>query len=349
MQFLNFCLLLYVSVMLTKKQYVEYLISTPVNYTCSNLSEHQTGGQVLSHDAVSNFLKREKFTPRQLWDVVSPHLNLSKDGFLIADDSVQDKRYSKFIDLVKKQYSGNEHGLVRGIGLVNLVYSSGAENDFFPIDYRIYDDKTDGKTKNEHFREMFIHAVANKPLPCRTILFDSWYSSVDNLKLVHRLGWTFFTTLKNNRMVSLSKGTGYVHLQDVEWSDGQLQKGIEVKLKEVPFLVKLFKIVATNGDIDWVVTNDLACADVLITAQKKDISWHIEQFHREFKQLTGSEKCQCRSQRAQRNHLACCYHAWVSMKIQAKSIKISIYQLHKNLLKPFLIEIIANPKVKALV
>jgi hypothetical protein len=335
--------------MITKKQYVEYLISTPMNYTCSHLSEHQSGSNAMSHDAVSNFLKREKFTPRQLWQVVEPYITNQADGFLIADDSVQDKRYSKFIDLVKKQYSGNEHGLVRGIGIVNLVHSSGEKGDFFPIDYRIYDDKTDGKTKNEHFREMFISAVANKGLLCRTILFDSWYASVDNLKLIHRCGWTFFTTLKSNRMVSLSKDIGYVHLQDIEWTEQQLKEGISVKLKEVPFLVQLFKIVATNGDIEWVITNDLACTNALDAKEKKDIGWNIEQLHREFKQLTGSEKCQCRSARAQRNHMACCFHAWLSLKIQAKSLKITVYYLHKELFKPFLREIIANPKVLALI
>ena len=26
--------------MITKHQYIEYLISTPINYTCSNLAEH---------------------------------------------------------------------------------------------------------------------------------------------------------------------------------------------------------------------------------------------------------------------------------------------------------------------
>ncbi len=35
---------------------------------------------------------------------------------------------------------------------------------------------------------------------------------------------------------------------------------------------------------------------------------HIEELHRGLKQLTGSEQCQCRAARAQRNHLACCYH-----------------------------------------
>jgi hypothetical protein len=335
--------------MLTKKSYIEYLVSTPVNYTCSHLAEHQSGTEKMSHDAVSNFLKREKFTPRQLWQAVEPQLVNRSDGFLIVDDSVQDKRYSKFIELVKKQFSGNVHGLVRGIGIVNLVHTSGEKDDFFPIDYRIYDEKTDGKTKNEHFREMFVSAVSGKGLKCRTVLFDSWYAASDNLKLIHRSGWTFFTTLKSNRMVSLSKETGYVHLQDIEWSGEQLRSGISVKLKEVPFLVQLFKMVATNGDIEWVITNDLACTNVDVVEQKNDVRWQVEQLHREVKQLTGSEKCQCRSARAQRNHIACCYHAWLSLKIQAKCLQTTAYQVSKDIWKPFLIQLIANPKIKALV
>jgi hypothetical protein len=129
----------------------------------------------ISHDSVSDFLRRERFTPRQLWDIVKPYVLESDDlaSYLICDDSVQDKRYSKFIELVKKQYSGNEHGLVRGIGVVDLVHSSGKSNDFFPIDYRIYAPDTDGKSKNEHFREMFIRATSDKALKARTILFDS--------------------------------------------------------------------------------------------------------------------------------------------------------------------------------
>ena len=32
------------------------------------------------------------------------------------------------------------------------------------------------------------------------------------------------------------------------------------------------------------------------------------------KQLTGSEKGPCRAARGQRNHLACCSHAWISLE-----------------------------------
>jgi hypothetical protein len=51
------------------------------------------------------------------------------------------------------------------------------------------------------------------------------------------------------------------------------------------------------------------------------VRWQVEQFHRELKQLTGSEKCQCRKARAQRSHLALCYQAWLSIKIAAKAVK----------------------------
>ena len=201
---------------------------------------------------------------------------------IVADDSVQDKRYSKMIELVKRQYSGNEHGTVRGIGLVNFVHSSGNDGDFWPIDYRVFHPETDGKSKNDHFQEMFKRLVTNKNLKAKTMLFDSWYGSVDNLKLIHRAGWTFFTTLKSNRLVSLSRETGYQHLQELEFDDHSIVKGLIVKLKECPFTVKLFnraawRMVAPNGDIDWIITNDPDHSVNLFVAEiKNDNRWQVE-------------------------------------------------------------------------
>ena len=108
--------------MITKQKYVEYLISTPINYTCSNLAEHLEG---TSHDVVSNYLKRERLTARHLWELVAGLIDDSPDAYLIIDDSVQDKRYSRSIEMVQRQYSGAEGGLVRGIGVVNLIHTSG--------------------------------------------------------------------------------------------------------------------------------------------------------------------------------------------------------------------------------
>ena len=299
--------------MITKRQYIEYLISTPVNYTCSHLAEHLEG---VSHDAITDYLQRDKLTAHSLWELVQPLVKDSEAAYLLVDDSVQNKQYSRKIELVKKQYSGAAHGLVRGIGIINLVHSDG--NEFYPIDYRIYAPEADGKTKNDHFREMLLRAKSDKRIKARTLLFDSWYASVDNLKLIVRLDMFFVTTLKENRLVSLSKEGGYIHLQEIEWTEQGLRDGVVVKLKEVPFKVQVFKVVATNGDIEWVMTNHPEGTFTTSDIQNENaVRWQIEQLHRELKQLTGTEKCECRKARSQRNHLACCYLAWLSLKVKA--------------------------------
>ena len=64
--------------------------------------------------------------------------------------------------------------------------------------------------------------------------------------------------------------------------------------------------------------------------------------------MTGSEKCQCRKARSQRNHLACCYHAWVSLKVQAKKVKRTIYQVRKNLFTDYLVNELMYPRIQAI-
>jgi hypothetical protein len=236
--------------MVTKRQYIEYLVSSPANYTCTNLAAHLEG---VSHDAVSDYLARAKTTARHLWELVEPLLNDTEQGYLIVDDSVQDKRYSRHIELVQAQYSGAAGGVVRGIGVVNLIHTDGV--DYYPLDFRIFAPRSDGKTKNDHFREMLMGAIANKRLRAKRVLFDNWYASVDNLKLVVRLGLVFVTTPKSNRLVSLSKEQGYVHLQGLVWSEEEMRHGMVVKLKELPFKVRLFKVAFPDGGIEWVITN----------------------------------------------------------------------------------------------
>ena len=71
--------------MITKQQYVEYLISTPINYTCTNLAEHLDG---VSHDAVSDYLEKEKLTARHLWELVKTLIDDLPEACMIIDDSV---------------------------------------------------------------------------------------------------------------------------------------------------------------------------------------------------------------------------------------------------------------------
>jgi DDE superfamily endonuclease len=326
----------------TKKQYIEYLLHTPINYTCSNLADHLTG---VSHDAVSDYLKRDKTTARQVWELARYVINDTLDGYLIVDDSVQSKKYSRKIELVKNQYSGAEHGLVSGIDVVNLVHSDG--EIFSPIDYRIYAPIEDGKTKNDHFQDMLTAARTDKQIKANTVLMDSWYASVGNLKLIHRSGMVFVTTLKENRLASLTKEGGYIHLDEIVWSDEQLEYGISIKLKEVPFYVQLFKLVAPDGNIDWVITNCPKKISAQVVQEENKVRWHIEQLHRELKQLTGIEKCQSRKSRSQRNHIAYCYQAWFALRKKAKETEKTVYALRNELFNEYLKRVLISPIIPA--
>jgi len=330
--------------MFTKVKYVSFLIHTLDNFTASHLAKHSGG---VSHDVVSDFLRNERVTPRQLWELVEPHLQDSPESCLIVDDSVLDKNYSRFIDLVKRQYSGAVGGLVRGVCVVNLVHAK--EEDFFPIDYRIYHRETDGKTKNDHFQEMLIAALSTKGIKARTILFDNWYASSDNLKLIHRQGLKFITTLKKNRKVSESKEAGFVQLEDLDWDESAIKHGKVVLIHKVPFPVRIFKLAAQNGCIDWVVTNDLDLTLTLdVVKSQNDTRWKVEELHRELKQLTGIEKCESRSARAQRNHIGCAYQAYLSLKVHAKRLNKTVYAVKNGIWEDFLCHVFANPSIAVL-
>lgn len=333
--------------MITKLQYIEYLLCTPRNYTCTNLAEHLDG---VSHDTVSDYLQTERLSARHLWEQVRPFITDSPESVLIVDDSVHAKPHSRRIELVRSQHSGAKGGLVDGIGVVSLVHRADANSrEFYPIDYRLYAPEADGKTKNDHFREMLLAAVADKGLRARTLLMDIWYASAKNLKLAQRLGLVFFAPLKYNRLVSLSQEEGYIHLQQIDWTPKRLQFGVEVQLKELPFKVRLFKLVAKDGDIEWVITNSperpLAAP---VVQDAKDGRWPVEELHRDLKQLTGSEKCQCRKARSQRTHLACCYQAWLALKVQAKKLAKTLYALKTDLFRDWLRTELRHPQIPAL-
>ena len=76
-----------------------------------------------------------------------------------------------------------------------------------------------------------------------------------------------------------------------------------------------------------------------------DIRWKIEEFHRELKQLTGVESCQCRKARIQRNHISCAMLVWLRLKDLAYKTCITIYQLKQGLLSNYLIQQLKRPAI----
>jgi hypothetical protein len=287
-------------------------------------------------------------TPEVVWDLVKDEIAYDPDAFLIFDDSVLDKNHSHQIELVKKQYSGNAHRLIKGIGVVNCLYVNPKTGQYWIIDWRIYAPESDQKTKLQHVAEMLDSAVLVKQIPFWAVLMDSWYATKKLMLHIHRAHKIFYCPVAKNRCADESDGKEeYKAVSQLQWDHQTQQCGKLLKLKEFPggLKVKLFRVVVSNNRTDWVVTNDIDQASTENTHKICQIRWKIEQYHREVKQALGIEKCQCRSGRAQRNHIGCVILAWHSLTAFAKRLNTNIYRIKSAMLSHYLKQELISPTV----
>jgi len=328
-----------------KLDYCQYLLSSQINYTITNLAEHLEN---ISHDKINHYLKSEKLTPRILWDNVKNLIVTDEDAYIVFDDTVVDKRFSEEIEIVRRQYSGNEHGIIRGIGIVSCIYVNPKTLNFWVIDYRIFNPENDGLTKVDHVKNMLLGLVYQKLLPFDTVLMDTWYA-VNNLMLyIDSLDKIYYCPLKTNRLVDDSFGQEqYKNIKLLKWTNEELESGKIVKIKAFPAAnqVKLFRVTISTDRTDYVATNDLSQSSTDVAQEVCNIRWKIEEFHREIKQLTGIESCQCRKARIQRNHIACAMLVWLRLKSLAYQTGQTIYKTKHNLLSNYLVQQLKRPDV----
>jgi putative transposase len=117
-----------------------------------------------------------------------------------------------------------------------------------PCDVRIY--QTDGPTKNKQFREMLAMACERGFSPS-LVLFEAWYSGLDNLKAIRELGWPFLTRLAANRRVNPDRA-GHAPVSAVEVGPA----GRVVQLKGFG-LIRLFRTVSRDGRVEHWATSRL--------------------------------------------------------------------------------------------
>ncbi len=320
----------------------QYLLSTPINYTLTHFADHS---QRFSHDQINRYLGNDRLRPRHVWEHVKPHLDQTPEGCLIFDDTVVDKRFAKEIALAKKQYSGNAGSIINGIGIVTCVYVNPKLDRYWLIDYRIYDKQGDGKSKLDHVRDMLSVLVNARNVAFSTVLMDSWYVSKALLLYIESLEKLYYCPLKSNRLVDDSNGSKpYQRIDALHWTAAEQSFGKRVKLNKFPknHKVKVFRV-ASSRRTEYVATNNLNQSDVSVVRQVCDVRWKIECFHREAKQLTGLEKCQCRLPRIVRNHIACAFLVWIHLMRRAYEKGQTLYQVKHALISEYLCQQLKSP------
>jgi len=313
--------------------YIHFVIAAQRVFNCTEAARCQPEDtQAASHDAFTRLLTRQPPDTEALWQETKGLVNL-KGGLLVLDDTTLDKPYAKHIELVTRHWSGKHHKVVLGINLISLLWTDG--NADIPTDFRVYDKPIGGKNKNEHFRDMLAVAKARSFQP-NYVLFDSWYSSLDNLKLVNSYGWLWLSRLKSNRQVN-PDGSGNVAISTLETGP----EGKQVHLRGYGF-IKVFREVSPNGDAEYWATNDLNMG----LSQREELSkqaWSIESYHRGIKQCCGIEKAQVRSANAQVRHISFSIRAFVRLEVHRLKTGVSWYEAKTDIVRDAIRQYLAQP------
>jgi putative transposase len=318
------------------EDYVQFLLASPLQFTCTEAARVQPAqSHPPAHDAFNRLLTDLEPDADRLWQEARTQIR-PDDGVLILDDSTLDKPFARQIGLVGWHWSGKHHRVVKGINLLTLLWTDGDRH--IPCDYRIYDKGHDGYSKNDLFAQE-LRAAKERGLQPRCVCFDSWYSSLDNLKLLRGLDWTWLCRLKANRQVRVDFG--------VPQAISTLDIPPCGRVVHLPGYgsIRVFGVVATNGDTDYWATSDLQM-DALTRLQYGEFSWRVEEYHRGIKQYCGVEGCQARRSAAQRNHIGLSLRAFLRLEEHCFSLGISWFQAKLDIIRNAVRIYLANPNIR---
>jgi len=314
--------------------YINFLIATPRQVSATEAARVQPAQeQAPAHDAFTRLLQRLEPDPTTLWREAQTQVHLDS-GLLVLDDSTLDKPYAKQMELVTRHWSGKHHAVVRGINLLTLLWTEGDRH--VPCDYRVFDKAKDGRTKNDHFQALLQVAQSRGFRPA-CVVFDSWYAGLENLKVIRACQWPWLTRLKANRKVNPDR-QGLRPLSTVELSENG-----RVVWLEGYGLIRVFKIVAPDGDIEYWATNKLEM-DALERVKWANFAWTIEHYHRGVKQYCLIERAQVRSGRAWRNHISLCLRAFLRLESHCYHTGLTWFEAKTAIIRDAVRQYLAHPR-----
>lgn len=326
--------------------YGDYLISSFGQITATGLSKTVEG--LVSHDQVTRFLSAKDFGSKQLWQLVKATVREKEqeDGVVIVDDTIEKKPYTKESELVCWHHDHQENRSVKGINLLNYVYSVG--DIVIPIGFNVIkkpikfcslktrkEKRRATISKNELTRNQ-LKIFRQNQLKYKYVLADSWFSSKENMTFICcELEKHFIMALKSNRTVALSeedkKQGCFTRIDELDWSE---QVPVRGWLRGMDFPVLIHRQVFTNKDgstgILYLACSDLSCKASEIEAiyQKR---WRVEVFHKTLKSNTGLAKSPTKSIRTQTNHIFMSIYAAFQLECLKFKHKMNHFALRSRL------------------
>ena len=323
------------------------LLETYSNFLiASTKSAHSTDLQNItdskvSKDSIYRFLSSGQFCEKNFWLAIKPTLKSIEDSnaCLSFDDTIVHKPHTQPNEIVEYYWDHTINKSVKGINILSCTYQT--KDISLPINYRVIrknktvtdkNGKTKKKsefTKNESMLAMLKMIKVNK-VKYRYILTDSWYTTTDNLKYIHKnLNKLFVCALKSNRTFKFL-GEDSTQFRKVSIGNFQPNKVYMVELKGLPFPVYLTKQVFQNGDGKeaslYLITNDeFLNYDSTINVYKK--RWNIEVYHKSLKQNCSMGKATVRTVQTIIGHLFCSIYSYVKLEKLKMKTHINHFKL----------------------
>ena len=273
-----------------------------------------------AHDAVNRLLRVHALSTRALMGAIIEWAKRLGEGYLIVDDVVVSKPFSKLSQWIGWTYSTSEKRFVRGFHIVVLLWCIGIWR--IPVAFRLWRPKKNCRpdryrTKLQLAWEMIVE-VYQSGLPIQYIVFDTFYTAGWLTKKINRLGLKWVGLLHPNTTI---------HYRDRRWSVASLGAWLKLKWRArlqlrarsiVAYLPKYgtLRLVVTrnrHGNLEVLATNDLD-SDLTTIVLRKRSRWSIETLFRDAKQFSGLAACQCRVDQALVRHVAFALIAFVVLQ-----------------------------------
>jgi putative transposase len=321
----------------TEYDYIQFLIAAQTAFTCTEAATSQPEqSDPPAHDAFTRLLQRQPPDTAALWREVASRV-FRHEGVLVLDDTTLDKPYARKMELVTHHWSGKHRRVVQGINLQTLLWSDAEIH--LPIDCRVYDkphDPLQGQTKNEHLRAM-LQTAHERGFQAEYVLFDGWYAALENLKPDRPLGLALPDPAEAQPAGRPGRPRQPRGLRD---------RGACRRLHGAPEGLRLRAAVPNarprrrGGALG---AHHLAMSETERAALATR-GWAIETYHRQIKQYCGIEKAQCRSARAQMNHLLFSLRAYVRLEAHRFCTGISLHEAKLNIIRDAVRHYLAQPR-----
>lgn len=263
--------------------------------TCTKISEQYNRNiffdskkPYVSHDRLQRLLRIEgkwnRYLQKHYGCLLLQNKRSSIRTYVIIDDTVIAKPYSKELELLSWIFSPSDRQYLYGINVVFLLWTDG--NTRFPIGFRLWY-KEGKKTKIDLAMELLKDAKNIYKLKPKYVLMDSFYPAAKLVKLIHQFSWHWIAKLKSNRLLDGIQVQNFFRYRYGNHS-GKLSENIRV-------------LVVKDNDNYWATSDrTLSSSEVKRHYRYRQI---IEEFFKILKSELRLESCSSRESIAQINHI----------------------------------------------